>query len=105
MRKRTIDQMLASQDELEQALIQAEASGRILGSTGRNIRAILTGTPSKIYPRVIAELLSGQEFAELNDRFFRTLAFGTGGLRGRTIGKVVTKTERGTAKAGEPPEF
>ena len=34
---------------------------------------------------------------ELNDRFYKTLAFGTGGLRGRTIGKIVTKAERGEA--------
>ncbi|PYJ85006.1 MAG: phosphomannomutase, partial [Verrucomicrobia bacterium] len=51
------------------------------------------------------ELLKAAEWAELNDRFFRTLAFGTGGLRGRTIGKVVTKAERGSARDGEPPEF
>ena len=39
------------------------------------------------------ELALGKNWAELNDRFFKTLAFGTGGLRGRTIGKIVTKDE------------
>src|SRR5439155_507753 len=37
--------------------------------------------------------------------FYQTLAFGTGGLRGRTIGKIVTTAERGTASDGERPEF
>ena len=45
------------------------------------------------------------EWAELNDRFYKTLAFGTGGLRGRTIGKIVTKAERGQGRPNERPEF
>ena len=49
-----------------------------------------------------SELLQWQE---LNDRFYQTLAFGTGGLRGRTIGKIVTAAERGNAREGERPEF
>ena len=32
---------------------------------------------------------------ELNDRFFKNLSFGTGGMRGRTVGKVSTKVEQG----------
>ena len=43
------------------------------------------------------QLLDTEEWRELNDRFFKTLSFGTGGLRGRTIGKVVTAAERGDA--------
>ena len=37
--------------------------------------------------------------------FIKTLAFGTGGLRGRTIGKIVTKAERGDAAPDERPQF
>ena len=48
--------------------------------------------------RVVTELMEGGQWAELNDRFFKTLAFGTGGLRGRTIGKIVTAAERGTPR-------
>src|SRR5438094_7233859 len=44
-------------------------------------------------------------WAELYDLFYRTLSFGTGGLRGRTIGKIVTASERGNARASERPEF
>jgi len=39
----------------------------------------------------------------LNDRFFRDLAFGTGGMRGRTIGRVVTRAERGDSAVGATP--
>ena len=53
----------------------------------------------------IRELVSAGEWAELSDRFFRTLAFGTGGLRGRTIGKVVTKAEQGKPTSLGRPEF
>ncbi|MGZ5020482.1 MAG: phospho-sugar mutase, partial [Chthoniobacterales bacterium] len=37
--------------------------------------------------------------------FYKTLAFGTGGLRGRTIGKIVTRAERGNSPNETPPEF
>jgi len=59
--------------------------------------------------RAVEELVDADEWPELNDRFYQTLAFGTGGLRGRTIGKIVTKTERGdtahSAVATGRPEF
>ena len=32
----------------------------------------------------IEELVAKQQWPELNDRFYRTLEFGTGGMRGRT---------------------
>ena len=43
----------------------------------------------------LTELVATGAWTELNDRFFRSLAFGTGGMRGRTIGKVETAAERG----------
>ena len=54
---------------------------------------------------MIGELSQANEWQELNDRFYKTLAFGTGGLRGRTIGKIVTASERGTPTALGRPEF
>ena len=41
---------------------------------------------------------------EINDRFYKSLEFGTGGLRGRTIGKVVTQAEEGAGGPLERPE-
>jgi len=38
---------------------------------------------------------------ELKESFYKNLEFGTGGMRGRTIGKFVTSQEQGKAKEGE----
>ena len=74
-------------------------------SAVKNIHALLKGAPSDLYSRAVDELISATEWQELNDRFYRTLSFGTGGLRGRTIGKIVTAAERGKARENERPEF
>src|SRR5438067_2538078 len=74
-------------------------------SAAKNIHALLDGAPSELYWGVVDELVSATKWQELNDRFYRTLSFGTGGLRGRTIGKIVTASERGNARASERPEF
>jgi phosphoglucomutase len=83
----------------------AVADGELIESAAKNIHSLLAGAPSDLYLRSVHELLDGAEWAELNDRFYQTLAFGTGGLRGRTIGKVVTAAERGNARENERPEF
>jgi phosphoglucomutase len=80
-------------------------SGKLLASAVRNIRSLLEAAPSDLYQRVIAELVTGEHWDELNNRFYKTLEFGTGGLRGRTIGKVVTKAEHGRAGPNERPEI
>src|SRR6266404_4859594 len=90
---------------IEEKIEKARARGQLLESTTENIRALLTGAPSDLYGRAIEELIAIEAWAELNDRFYRTLAFGTGGLRGRTIGKIVTKAERGEAGENERPKF
>ena len=53
----------------------------------------------------IAELLDTENWGELNNRFYKNLAFGTGGMRGRTIGNYITKAERGKTKGKETPSF
>lgn len=51
----------------------------------------------------IAELLEKEAWDELNNRFYKNLAFGTGGIRGRTLGQIVTTAEMGTpSKMGTP---
>jgi phosphoglucomutase len=91
--------------DLESQLESAQNAAPLLDSTVANIRALVRGSESPLYGAVISELIECAGWAELNDRFFRTLVFGTGGLRGRTIGKVVTKTERGDSPADQPPQF
>ena len=87
------------------AIDGAVRNGKLLSVAGKNIRALLAAAPSDLYSRVIEELIVGNEWAELNDRFYKTLEFGTGGLRGRTIGKIVTAAERGNTASKERPEF
>jgi phosphoglucomutase len=94
---------------LGQKIDTATAQGNLLESAARNIRVLLAGAPSDLYARVIGELMAADEWGELNDRFYKTLAFGTGGLRGRTIGKSVAPSERGETAPGPVatgrPEF
>jgi len=97
--------MPADVGELNSKIERAATDGHLRGFTGKNIQMLLAGAPSDIYRRSIEELVNGNEWSELNDRFFQTLAFGTGGLRGRTIGKIVTRAERGNASERERPEF
>jgi phosphoglucomutase len=79
--------------------------GKLRADTAEHIRKTLAGAESEFVACVVAELIEGKEWEELNDRFYKTLGFGTGGLRGRTIGKVVTKAELGTPNALGRPEF
>ena len=92
-------------EKLDALLHSALEAKELRESTVTNIRALLDGSDSILYTAVVFELAEAKQWAELNDRFFRTLAFGTGGLRGRTIGKVITESERGAAAADQPPEF
>src|SRR5438552_7203090 len=84
---------------------RAVAQGQLIASSAKNIRTLLEGAGSDIYFRSVNELVDAAEWQELNDRFYQTLAFGTGGLRGRTIGKIVTAAERGNAREEERPQF
>jgi len=93
-------------DEKLDALIErGAANGQLMASAGKNIRALLRESRSDLYLRVVEELLRADEWAELNDRFYKTLEFGTGGIRGRTIGNIVTSAERGNAEPNERPQF
>jgi len=84
---------------------RARSDGKLRADVAENIRRVLSGEESEFAARVIGELSQANEWDELNDRFYKTLAFGTGGLRGRTIGKIVTPSERGTPTALGRPEF
>jgi phosphoglucomutase len=98
-------EMTADLADLNARIKQAVASGQLIESSAKNIRTLLEGAGSDVYFRSVNELVHAAEWEELNDRFYQTLAFGTGGLRGRTIGNVVTTAERGNAREGERPEL
>jgi phosphoglucomutase len=97
--------MLAQTEKLREALERAVTDGKLLESAAKNIRALLDGAPSELYSRVVEELITANQWNELNDRFYKALEFGTGGLRGRTIGKIVASAERGNADESDRPQF
>jgi phosphoglucomutase len=86
--------------------LTAEAKTKLLPSTQENILRVYGDPASTDYDRSsIDELLASQVWTELDDRFFRDIAFGTGGMRGRTIGKVITKAEAGKPEPLGRPEL
>jgi len=89
---------------LETSLESAVAAGTLLDSSRLNILSLLAGTTSAVAAQSVEELVSAGAWDELNDRFFKTLAFGTGGLRGRTIGRIVTRAEQGIGGPNGRPE-
>jgi phosphoglucomutase len=83
---------------------QAAAAGRLLESSAANIRDFLGTDPPPVALASVAELAGDGNWAELDNRFFQTLAFGTGGLRGKSIGVKVTDAERGVPQPLGRPE-
>jgi phosphoglucomutase len=97
--------MPANIGKLNSKIEQAVADGHLMQSAAKNIRTLLVGAPSDLYLHAVEELVDSGAWSELNDRFYQTLAFGTGGIRGRTIGKIVTKAEHGNSHEDQRPEF
>jgi phosphoglucomutase len=100
-----LPEMTTDLADLNARIKQAVADGQLIESSAKNIRTLLEGAGPDVYFQSVKELVDAAEWQELNDRFYQTLAFGTGGLRGRTVGKIVTNAERGNAREGERPEF
>ena len=70
----------------------AGATGDLMPSAVENLQTALDAGLPAWFGESVTELVEAKEWAELNDRFYRYLAFGTGGMRGRTTGRVVTET-------------
>src|ERR1700733_3236753 len=83
-----------------------EAKTKLLPSTQQNIARVYGDPAVTDRDRAsIDELIAAGAWTELDDRFFRDIAFGTGGMRGRTIGKIVTRAEAGKPQPLDRPEF
>ncbi|MDQ3120238.1 MAG: phospho-sugar mutase, partial [Verrucomicrobiota bacterium] len=104
LQRTTGAELLRTMFKGSESVAHAVAAGQLMETAAANMTALLEGADSELYPHVLAELAAMEAWDELNDRFYKTLAFGTGGIRGRTIGKIVTQAERGAAAGGEPPE-
>lgn len=86
--------------------IQAAAdAGNVLQSTADNVTLWVEGNFLPDWAlQSIEELISKEAWEELNDRFYKNIEFGTGGIRGRTIGKVTAAGETGTLSSQGTPE-
>jgi phosphoglucomutase len=89
---------------LTETIDQAAAEGKLLPASAANIHALLAQSANPIAAASIQELVEREEWTELDNRFFRTLAFGTGGLRGKSIGVIVTEAERGNGGHNGRPQ-
>jgi phosphoglucomutase len=77
-------------------LAQAVKNGQMLSTAADNLNSWLqAGLPAWAQESLL-ELIERGEWNELNDRFYRYLEFGTGGMRGRTIGVKAAAAETGT---------
>ena len=91
-------------DDLISRLSLANSEGKLLDSSLKNISDFLGSNPNPLYISSVEELAQGNNWEELNDRFYKCLSFGTGGLRGRTIGRIITKSEQGAGGPNGRPE-
>ncbi|HVU24836.1 MAG TPA: phospho-sugar mutase [Opitutus sp.] len=78
--------------------------GELLASAAENLALFLNAPLPAWAQASIAELVTPGAWAELNDRFYRFLEFGTGGMRGRTIGVITTPAEMGPPNAAGTPD-
>lgn len=81
----------------------AGQSGQLLPSSVENLEAFLGARLPAWAEASIDELVTRQAWGELNDRFYRYLEFGTGGMRGRTVGVTAAAAETGQIDASGAP--
>jgi phosphoglucomutase len=82
----------------------AVQGGQLLPATAENLAAFIAAKLPAWASQSIDELVTKGAWGELNDRFYRFLEFGTGGMRGRTIGVVPTAAETGKVDERGSPE-
>jgi len=90
--------------QLISSIEQAAKAGKLLSASAENIAALLSRSNSPVYEAVVAGFVADENWKELDNRFFRTLAFGTGGLRGKTIGAEISPIEQGDPQPLGRPE-
>ena len=75
---------------LRTAQVQGQLSAAALGQASGWLQA---GALPVAALESLADLVARGAWAELEDRFYKGLAFGTGGMRGRTVGRVSAANE------------
>jgi len=96
-----------SGDSAAGLIVQAERASRdqLLSTTAlQNLKQTLSIALIDWEAESLSQLIAQAAWDELNDRFYTSLKFGTGGLRGRTVRPLVTDAERGDGKPGGRPD-
>ncbi|HVU17461.1 MAG TPA: phospho-sugar mutase [Candidatus Didemnitutus sp.] len=91
-------------EQFRKSVEAAAKGGQLMPSAAKNLLEWWQGGLPDWATASMAELVERQAWGELNDRFFRYLEFGTGGMRGRTIGAVPAKAETGQLSPLGSPE-
>ena len=101
----TVHIMSTKLETLKKLLSEAEAQKKLLPDSVKNIETwINAGFLPEWAINSLLELFLENNYEELNDRFFRFIAFGTGGMRSRTIGKIPAASELGKESEYGTPE-
>ena len=91
-----------SQTQKEE-LNTAKEAGELYESSYKNLCEILENENLPDWVSLsLEELIAGKKWEELNNRFYANLAFGTGGMSGRTIGGIPPRPKKGRAGKGKP---
>ena len=91
-------------DSLIALIDDLNGNGSLLDDAAANLKIWLGGGfLSDAAIESLKELLEAGEAEELNNRFYKKIAFGTGGLRGRTIGATPTSIEKGDMETSGSP--
>ncbi len=86
--------MSASAVDLLSALRTAQAQGQLsAAAVGQASGWLQSGALPAAALESLADLIARGAWAELEDRFYKGIAFGTGGMRGRTVGRVSAANE------------
>lgn len=82
----------------------AVKNGQLLSTAADNLKTWLDAGLPAWAQESLRELIERGEWSEINDRFYRYLEFGTGGMRGRTIGVKTATAETGRVNEQGSPE-
>jgi phosphoglucomutase len=84
---------------------KARKSGDLLASSAENLKDWLeAGFLPQWALDALTELIDSADWANLNDRFYKRMSFGTGGMRGPTIAEKPASAETGTPGEQDAPE-
>ena len=86
---------MSSADVLS-ALQVGQKQGQLSAEALKNATSLLqSGALPEASVLALQDLIKQGAWAELEDRFYKGIAFGTGGMRGRTVGRVSASNELG----------